>query len=88
MMRLTEIKRDRLWITLRVEGWITSKDCPLLESECTSLLGEGKRLRLECTGVTYLDSLGAGTLRALRRRRVEIVGLPQFVVEFVGQAPG
>lgn len=87
MIRLTEIKRDRDWVTLRAEGWITSESCPLVESECSSLLDAGMRVRLECAAVTYVDSQGATMLRTLRKRRLEIVGCPPFILEFVEGAP-
>ena len=87
MMRLTEIERDRRRITLRVEGWIASDDSRLLESELASLLDRGSRVRLECSGVTYVDSRGAAMLRSLRRRRLEIVGCRPFILEFVDRAP-
>ena len=88
MIRITEIKRSRRRATLKVEGWIASEDSRLLESELASLLNADTRVRLECSGVTYVDSRGAAMLRALRRRGLEIVGFPAFIQDFVERAPG
>ena len=85
MLRITEVKRGSDRITLRVEGWIASQNSGLLESETTGLLDRGFEVRLECSGVTYVDSKGAETLRSLSQRRSVIVGLPPFILEAVAR---
>jgi hypothetical protein len=84
MMRLTEIGRTSGRVTIRVEGWITSADCEVLESECWLLLRGGQRVALECSRLTYVDRSGAATLRGLsRRNRLEIIGCPPFILEYM-----
>lgn len=79
MMLLTEIERNRIWTTLKVEGWLTSEDCQLLESACSALLERGRTVRLECSRVSYLDMQGAENLWDLGQHGLEIVGWPLFV---------
>ena len=83
MLRITEVERSAHRITLRVEGWIASRNSGLLEVETSGFLDRGYEVRLECSGVTYVDSKGAATLRSLSRRRLAIVDLPRFIREAV-----
>jgi hypothetical protein len=68
---------------LRVEGWIASENSGLLESECLSRLKGGRRIRLDCSLVTYVDSRGAAVLRRLQGRRVEIFRCPAIIRDYV-----
>lgn len=82
-MRLTETGQKENRISLKVEGWISGDSSALLETECDERLARGCALELDLSRVSYVDAHGAETLRRLRRRTVEIVGCPQFILEFV-----
>jgi ABC-type transporter Mla MlaB component len=85
MLRITRVDRDGYASTLIVEGSVTRVNFGLLEAEVNALLRSESRCRIECSGVSYLDSRGAALLRSFPARRVRIDGLPAFMRDFVGR---
>ena len=70
MMRITRVADDRT--TLKLEGSVGAEWAHLLARECSGLLQRGVSLRLDLSGVDFVDRLGVETLRRLGRRGVEI----------------
>ena len=72
MMRITveQVSDDRT--TLRLEGSLGAEWADLLERECSGHLHAGVSLKLDLTGVDFVDRLGVETLRRLCRDGVEI----------------
>src|SRR5271157_3572719 len=59
----TEKKPDA--VVVRCEGRIVSSTSPLLQSTVRPLIAENKRVVLDLTGVSYLDSSGLGSIVGL-----------------------
>lgn len=83
MMRLTELGRNWQRVWLAVEGCIAAGGSSLLEAECNAILDQGLTVQLEFSQVTYVDRPGVAVLRRLQARRLEIVGCPPFLLEFM-----
>ncbi|HUK62685.1 MAG TPA: STAS domain-containing protein, partial [Dongiaceae bacterium] len=50
---------------LRVRGRLDARSAPLLSSRCVELRGQGRRLILNMSGVTFIASSGIGALLAM-----------------------
>jgi anti-sigma B factor antagonist len=59
----TEKRTDA--VVVRCEGRIVSSTSPLLQSTVRPLIAENKRVVLDLTGVSYLDSSGLGSIVGL-----------------------
>lgn len=73
---------------LRVEGRLTPEDARLLEKVCHELRGQnGGGVRIDLTGLSYLDDESASVLRKLKRLPgVELEGVHLFVWQVIEQA--
>jgi anti-anti-sigma regulatory factor len=56
-----------------LEGKVAVEWAALLERECSGLLRSHPSLRLDLSGVTFVDRAGVRTLRRLSRKGVRIV---------------
>ncbi len=65
--------------TLKVEGRIAADWVELLEHEIQTLLRQGKRLFLDFSEVTVIDSRAAAMLKRLRTHDVEVVKCPSLL---------
>ena len=80
MLRIREIVDSHRETTLHVEGRIVSEWVGVLREECGRALQEpSRRLRLDLTGVTFIDASGVRALRSLPKDRVAIVHAPDFI---------
>ena len=73
---------------LKVEGSLTPEDAGLLEKVCHDLRGRnGVVVRIDLTGLSYLDDESASVLLALKRLPgVELEGAHLFVGQVMEQA--
>lgn len=88
MIRITETGREPGQVSLAVEGWIAGDSASLLDTECTAVLDAGERVRLDCSGVTFVDIHGADVLRRIRRRELTLAKCPQVILELLDREPG
>ena len=63
MLRLTVTSQTSREIVLKVEGWITGGQVPLLEEEGTRRLQQAERLVLDLHGVRSIDRAGIALLK-------------------------
>lgn len=80
MLRITRTERPEE-ASLRVEGRIVGDDSAILDRECRSLLASGSTLRLDLSGVRFVDRAGVAVLRALRREGFGIEGCSPLLQE-------
>ncbi len=83
MLKITKMEDNGATVVLKLEGKVTDQWAALLDEECRSLLGSGKRLLLHCTDVQFLDDRGADVLRNLPSQQVTLMGAPGFVTELL-----
>ncbi len=83
MMRLTQVPQETPGATLKVEGDIVSEWVPLLERECLSLLAQAGSVRLDLSGVTYVERKAAEMLERLSARQVTIVNGSPLIRELL-----
>jgi ABC-type transporter Mla MlaB component len=73
--------------SLRVEGRLTRLDLPRFQEACTELLGSGRDLRLDLSGLRFADREAVAILQALRRRGVAFVGASGFLDALLAEPP-
>ncbi|HKY70704.1 MAG TPA: hypothetical protein VJL88_02190 [Nitrospira sp.] len=83
MLKITKMEDNGAMVVLKLEGKVTDQWAVLLEEECRSLLGNGKRLFLNCADVQFLDDRGVDVLRNLPSQQVTLMGAPGFVTELL-----
>ncbi|MGH7232393.1 MAG: STAS domain-containing protein, partial [Nitrospiraceae bacterium] len=83
MLRITPIANNGIRVTLKLEGKLLTDWAPLLEQECEALLAQRKRVRLDCSAVTYLDECGVETVRKLRAQGITLLHSSVFIDELL-----
>ena len=70
--------------TLKVEGSLFAADAEVLERTYESLpAGDRRRIAIDLTNISFLDTESASVLCRLRRLGVELVGLHLFVQRII-----
>jgi anti-anti-sigma regulatory factor len=83
MLKITKMEDKGATVVLKLEGKVTDEWAALLDEECRSVLGTGRRLLLNCTDVQFLDDSGVDVLRNLPSPQVTLMGAPGFVTELL-----
>src|SRR5262249_27985108 len=83
MMRVTRITTDDGLEALRVEGRLTHQTVEELLQACQPVLSRQAAMRLDVSGVQFLDAAGVGLLRELERRGTQLGGRSEFVGELL-----
>jgi anti-anti-sigma regulatory factor len=79
-LRVTRIEgTDAGLITLRVEGRVVAEAVGVLERECWRSLGEAPKVRMDFSGVTFIDGRGVAMLRRISAERLRVVNCSVFV---------
>ena len=79
MLRITLLEEAPARATLRLEGSVAAEWASLLENECLSLLRIRRAVRLDLSGVGFVDRAGVETLGRLARAGVDIRCRPGVV---------
>ncbi len=80
MLKITRSEASESGVsTLRVEGRLVADSVEVLENECRRSLRGAPRVRLDLSGVTFIDGRGVSLLGHLRGPCLEIVNCPSFV---------
>jgi len=83
MLRITSVRKDRGTVTLKVEGKIHADWVSLLEQECLRLVHQQKQVRLDFSGVSYVDPEGIQVVRNFPNGHIQIINCPRFIVELL-----
>jgi anti-anti-sigma regulatory factor len=83
VFRITRVVEGPSWTTLRVEGRIVTQWVSLLERECWLALEDNRRVRLDLSSVTFIDSRGVAVLRHLGTKEFEVIKCPEFIKELL-----
>jgi RNA polymerase sigma-70 factor (ECF subfamily) len=83
MMRVTRITEANGIATLRVEGRLTQQTIQELQNACQAVASMPEAMRLDVSGVQFLDAAGIGLLHELERRGMRLVGCSGFVGELL-----
>lgn len=70
-------------ITLRVEGRVAAEAVGVLEGECRRSLEEAPRVRMDFSGVTFIDGRGVDMLKRIGAERLQVVNCSVFVEHLV-----
>ena len=85
MLKITHIAQDATQITLKLEGRLVGQWVTALKSECERYLARRSTILLDLSGVSFVDTQGLTTLKALRGQGVELISCSLFVA---GLLPG
>jgi anti-anti-sigma regulatory factor len=66
-------------ITLRVEGRVVAEAVSVLERECWRSLEEAPKVRVDFSGVTFIDGRGVDMLKRISAERLRVVNCSVFV---------
>ncbi|TMB10977.1 MAG: STAS domain-containing protein, partial [Deltaproteobacteria bacterium] len=80
MMRVTRIAAGT---TLRVEGRLTHQTVEELRMACETVITEEGALRLDVSGLQFVDPTGVALLRGLTRRGTRLGGCSGFLTELL-----
>jgi RNA polymerase sigma-70 factor (ECF subfamily) len=83
MMRITRIAASEGPESLRVEGRLTQETVEELRMACDSVLAERKRVKLDVSGLQFIDPRGVVLLRGLEQDGAEVSGGSGFVTELL-----
>ncbi len=83
MIRITARDDGPADVTLSVEGRIVSIWGDELERECHRQLVQAKHVRLDFSGVTYIDRRGIRTLRRVLGAAVDIVNSSAVITDLL-----
>ena len=79
MVRITVISQTPEEILLKVEGWVSEAEVPLLEQVFTHSLREAQRLVLELKGVQFINRTGIELLQRWSGKRLVLRGGSPFI---------
>ena len=83
MMRVTRMTMADGSETLRVEGRLTQQTVQELRDACRPVLGGQGAMRLDVSGVQFLDAAGIGLLHELERHGTQLGGCSGFIGELL-----
>jgi anti-anti-sigma factor len=86
MLLISKPETDERTVTLRLEGQITGPWVDELRRACEKFLGNGHRLLLDLTEVTFADATGVALLVKLRTHQIELAGCSPFLQEQMKRA--
>ena len=86
MLRITPTDDGTQYVNLLLEGRVAGPWVAELRRVCDNLLAEGRPLRLDLTGVSFLEADGIETLTSLRSRGVVLTNCSPFVSELLKSA--
>lgn len=84
MLRITSREGEAASVTLKVEGRIVAPWGSVLESECRAHIEAGRRVALDLSDVSYVDTRGANLLRRLASESVELTNCSSLITQLVG----
>jgi len=87
MLKISEGKRSKQSITLRLEGRVVGPWVGELQTICEPLLGNGRKLSLDLAEVSFVDESGIPMLVGLRSRGAKLLNATPFVEEQLKSVP-
>ena len=81
MLKISEGKRAKHAITLRLEGHMVGPWVGELRQICEPLLNTGRTLALELTDVSFADEAGVALLSSLKTRGAKLLNATPFLEE-------
>ncbi len=79
MLKITEIYNDSETTVLKLEGKIIKEWADLLTQESEDRLNSHKRLKLDLSEVSFIDSYGTRILKRLEDKKVELCNCSMFL---------
>ena len=81
MLIISEAKRAKRSVTLRLEGRVVGPWVGELRQICEPFVSDGRKLSLDLAEVSFADEIGLALLASLRERGVKLSSVTPFVEE-------
>lgn len=85
MLRITEVADSPSVVTLRMEGRVVSEWVAVLEEEVLKHLRQAREVRLDFSGVTFIDRRGVEMLRQIPGDRLQITNCSGLVGDLLSR---
>jgi len=83
MLRITKVAEDSTTVTMKLEGKLASDWVSLLEGECLTCLKDNRKVLLDFSEVTFVDSRGAEVVKKLAGEGIKIVDCCELIKELL-----
>ncbi len=83
MLRITKVAEDSSTVTMKLEGKLASDWVPLLEGECLTCLKGKRKVLLDFSEVTFVDSRGAEVVNKLAGKGNKVVDCDELIKEML-----
>ena len=83
VLRITKVAEDSTTVTMKLEGKLASDWVPLLEGECLTCLKANRKVLLDFSEVTFVDSRGAEIVKKLAGDGIKIVDCCELIKELL-----
>jgi len=81
MLRISSTESAEREVTLRLEGQVRAPWLTVLRQSCNEVLAQGRPLRLDMSGVLFIDSEGVTFLRSLAAQQVPFTNCSPFTTQ-------
>jgi anti-anti-sigma regulatory factor len=83
VFRVSKISETDGSVTLNVEGRIVFEWVTTLEEECLQWLQTKKEVRVDCSGVTFIDRNGVAMLKRIASPNLKLINCPVLIAEIL-----
>ncbi len=87
MLKISQAGRANHSVTLKLEGRVVGAWVAELSQLCELMLGEGRKLKLDLTDVSYVDADGVTVMASFKTRGVTLKNCSPFVEEQLKPSP-
>ncbi len=81
MLRISSTESPEREIILRLEGQVRGPWLNVLRVSCDEVLAQGRQLRLDLSGVLFIDNEGVTFLRSLAAQQVPLTNCSPFTAQ-------
>ena len=81
MLKITRAVLSKQETTLRLDGRLGGQWVALLRDTAEFVLGDGVKLTIDLTNISFIDCEGIALLKSLIKRGVDPVNAPLFVAD-------
>jgi ABC-type transporter Mla MlaB component len=88
MLRISNTESTEDETRLRLDGRLVGPWVSELMLTCGAVLAKGKQIRIDCAGVTFVDSDGIAALRSLKESTVQLINCSPLLILQLEQQTG
>lgn len=85
MLKITTTESDDHVLTIGVAGRLTPSGCESVEQALSDARGRNQQVKIDLANIHLLDQASVEYLAHVRRRHVELVNVPSYVIRWIEQ---